>query len=400
MIDICFLGGLYPREMEKEFFNNSKWGLMYAANNHQWRIIEGFESINYPISIVSAPYLSTFLRGYKKLQVPQCYFGKEKKYNSVGFHNIYFFGNKFSQLVSGLEAWYSTKNNLPKCIIIYSLDSTSIKAALEIKHKHNDVCLCQLIPDMPEDMAANLIYRVLRLKEKDEKFIYQSMSQMDMFIYLSKNMNEKVNKQNKPYMISEGLYRVDKENIPCVQRKKKTILYTGNLNNKYGIQTLIDSFSYLDEAYTLLVRGDGEMVPKVKAFSLSDRRIKYLERMNYEDLQKLQAEVNLLVNPVSPQQSFTNNFFPSKTMEYLASGTPVLMYRLGGVPDEYYEHIYMPDDLSAKALARKIQEICEMPEDIISLHCQKARQFILNEKNAKVMVEKMIDFVERNVKKF
>ena len=38
------------------------------------------------------------------------------------------------------------------------------------------------------------------------------------------------------------------------------------------------------------------------------------------------------VNPRQNNEEFTKYSFPSKTMEYLASGVPVVAYKLDGIP--------------------------------------------------------------------
>lgn len=395
MLDICFLGGVYPHEIEKELYKNSKWGISYAANNHQWRLIEGFEENSFPLHVVSAPYLSTYMRGYKKLYVPECFFGPSSRYHSVGYRNVFLFGNEHNKLMDGLEKWYKNSSADKKCILIYCLNAGDVKAAVKMKEKHPDLVLCQMVPDLPMDMACNKLYRLLGLKKRDIDFIDNSMDKMSMFIFLSKYMNDSINKHNKPYLISEGVFK-QSDKWQRNEKLNRTILYTGNLNKKYGIEHLVKAFQHIDDSYTLLVRGDGDMVNYVKSCSVTDKRIHYLERMDYSKLQELQRKANILINPVLPSESFTKNFFPSKTMEYLASGTPVIMYKLGGVPDEYYNYIFVPDSLTDLALAKKIEEVCSLDKIFLEEHTNKARNFILSQKNSKVMVKKIIDFIQNN----
>lgn len=398
MIDICFLGGLYPHEIEKEIYSNSRWGICHAANNHQWGLIEGFEQNNANITVITAPFLSTYLRGYKKMNVPSCSFGPKGKYKSIGYRNIFLLDNQIKKIQDSLEHWYRQSESEMKCILIYCLETTIMRAALHLKHKYNDIKLCQMVPDLPEDMAANLLYKILGFKKRSIVFIHKSMSEMDMFIFLSKHMNDTLNHSNKPYLVSEGLYK-DTGFFKEENKLERTILYTGNLNRKYGIQHLVESFKKINGDYKLYVRGDGDMVDYVHEESRYDSRIIYLSRMDYEELKKFQRRVSVLVNPVLPTETFTNNFFPSKTMEYLASGTPVVMYKLGGVPNEYYEYISVPDDLSEESLAMKIIEICNL-SDTESRQCgKKSRDFILSRKSSAFMTKDILEFIAKNINK-
>ena len=396
MIDICFLGGMYPQEIEKELFANSRWGICYAANNHQWRLIEGFEQNDANLTVITAPFLSTFLRGYKKLNVPRCAFGNNGNYKSVGYRNIFLFGNKQSQIYEELKRWYTSTTGVSKCVLIYCLEGTIMKAALQLRNQYPDVKLCQMIPDLPEDMAANWLYKALGFKKRSMEFIYASMPKMDMFIFLSKHMNDAICNTTKPYLVSEGVYE-DTGAYTIEDKLKNTILYTGNLNKKYGIEHLVESFKLLGSGYKLYVRGDGDMIEYVKTEAALNPNIEYLPRMDYEALKKLQRQVSVLVNPVLPTENFTRNFFPSKTMEYLASGTPVVMYRLGGVPDEYYNYIYTPEDLSTEALSRQLKTICNMTLEE-SRNCgSKSREFIISHKLSKVMTREILNFIEATV---
>lgn len=401
MVDICFLGGLYPDKIEGYLSKNSRWGIMYAANNHQHRLIEGFEENGRRLTVITAPFLSTFLRGYKKIMVPGCKFGKDNNYVSIPFINVFLFRNIVRNLVKELELWYNQSKAEKKCIWIYCLNSFLIKAAIQFKMTHNDVFLCQMIPDLPEDMSANALYCFLGLKQKDTDYIYESMSKMDMFIYLSEKMNNKVNPLSHPYLVSEGIYN----NAFTVNGESgkvhNMILYTGNLNRKYGIEHLINAFNLLKDTsnpYQLYVRGDGDLVDYVKTCEKNNPNIHYLERMNYSDLLLMQRKASVLINPVLPSESFTDYFFPSKTMEYLASGTPVIMYKLGGVPDEYYQFIQVPRDNTPQALADKISEICNMSNDSLVELGEAGKNFILHNKNAAIMASKINSFIELQCK--
>ena len=63
-------------------------------------------------------------------------------------------------------------------------------------------------------------------------------------------------------------------------------------------------------------------------------RIEFLGMLPRTDVLELQSKATILVNPRQPVGDFTKYSFPSKTIEYMASGTPLLMYKLPGIPEE------------------------------------------------------------------
>ena len=106
----------------------------------------------------------------------------------------------------------------------------------------------------------------------------------------------------------------------------------------------------------------------------------------------MQKKATLMVNPVHSSEEFSHYFFPSKTLEYLASGTPTLMSRLSCLPPEYDEHLFYFDDESVEGMARKMQEICEMPQSALSEIGKRAADFIVEFKTPKPQMKKAIEF--------
>ena len=134
--------------------------------------------------------------------------------------------------------------------------------------------------------------------------------------------------------------------------------------------------------YRLWIRGNGEeMKQEILRRQKVDNRIVYYEPMSKDDILRLQRRATVLVNPIRPSQLQTRYFFPSKTMEYLASGTPTIMYKLDCLPEEYYQHVYFVEEESAKSLRDKLVEICEKDNSKLGAFGQSAREFILNDKN-------------------
>lgn len=161
------------------------------------------------------------------------------------------------------------------------------------------------------------------------------------------------------------------------------------------MQNLLESFLNLeDDTVELWICGSGELEETIKAKALADSRIKFLGFQKQEDVWKMQREVSLLVNPRQNTESFTKYSFPSKTMEYLASGTPVLMYKLDGIPDEYDEHLYYVDGNAVEDLTAAIKKIINANPSELEEKAKKAQKFIMSEKNAVVQSAKILTLLQ------
>ena len=70
---------------------------------------------------------------------------------------------------------------------------------------------------------------------------------------------------------------------------------------------------------------------------------------------------SLTIDENSDDKLVAKYSFPSKNMEYMVSGTPVLTTRLPGMPMEYYPYVYFIEEESADGIAAaKEKEIMEV----------------------------------------
>lgn len=104
----------------------------------------------------------------------------------------------------------------------------------------------------------------------------------------------------------------------------------------------------------------------------------------------------MLVNPRQNNEEFTKYSFPSKNMEYLLTGRPVIAYKLDGIPDEYDNYFYYVEDDSIDSFTRKIEEVLLMDEETRSEFGDRARSYVLNEKNNIYASKKIIDMIQKS----
>ena len=81
-------------------------------------------------------------------------------------------------------------------------------------------------------------------------------------------------------------------------------------------------------------------------------------------------------------------------MEYLASGRPVIGYKLDGIPDEYDEFMVYVKDNSIETLKETLMKTCLLSKEKRKEMGEKAREFILENKNPKNQCQKIVDMLE------
>lgn len=398
---VLFLCGIYPQNDIDKIFKNSKRGYQFAAQNFQEAVISGFIQNKVNLEIITVPFLSAFPFGYKK---PFVNYGTSKYYNvvptkCVSFINIPFLREVSSSIENDVFKWCKCSGtNDVKHIIVYSLNVNLMKAALAAKNKYPNVKLSIIVPDLPEYVAYNHFFRLLGLREKNINYIYNNVKWFDNFILLTESMKLPLNIKSKNFCVIEGIFRernlID-ERLDF-EEGVKSILYTGALSKKYGIETLLSAFNSLrDVNYRLIICGQGEAEELIENYCKIDMRISFLGKVSHEVIVSMQRGADLLVNPRTNKGEYTQYSFPSKTMEYFASGTPVLMYKLGGVPTEYFKYCFTLDIETEEALANKLNEILLLSEEERRKIGERAAEFVLNKKNAMCQVDKIIQLLNQ-----
>jgi len=396
--NILLLGGMYPAELYFSIVENSKRGLQFAANNLQWSIVKGFECNFQKFTVLTAPFISTFPFGYRKLFFKGCnFFGSTYEGKCVSFFNTPIISFKRRILTNEILKWYNQTSG-GKCIIIYSLINELMCAAIEVKKLYPDLVICQIVTDLPEFMNANKVYKLLVLKKRNDKSVKNNVKFVDSFVVLTSFMVDRLDVRHKPFLVLEGIYNSsinDSKKSFKESFDHKVILYTGALAKKYGILKLVGAFSLItDENCRLWICGGGECVDEIVLRSRSDERIKYWGLLPANDILSMQKEATVLVNPRPAGDQYTKYSFPSKTMEYLASGTPVVMYKLDGVPKEYFDFCFVPNDDSVTELKNTLQMVCSMSLEERRKFGSSAREYILNNKNHCVQTKKILNLIE------
>ena len=223
---------------------------------------------------------------------------------------------------------------------------------------------------------------------------------MDGYVLLSKYMVEMLPVGNKPWTIVEGIFndneKIFSKDLTGKINNIKTIFYSGTLAKRYGIQNLVEAFSLIKNPnIRLIICGAGDSEKVIQQYSQKDNRIIYKGQILREEVMKYQKQSTLLINPRTPEGEFTKYSFPSKTMEYLASGTPTLLYKLPGIPEEYYHYCFTIEHLGVEFLKKKIEEILMMDMDQLRDFGSNARKFILEKKNPIEQAKKIVQLIMR-----
>ena len=136
------------------------------------------------------------------------------------------------------------------------------------------------------------------------------------------------------------------------------------------------------------------MESAVKEAAQKDGRIQYKGFLPKGEIAALQTQCDVLINPRTDEGEYTKYSFPSKTMEYLLSGSKVVMYRLSGIGEEYYRYIRTIDAPGPEAMARALIDAWA-DSDFYENRTQAQIRWIRDNKNARQQVQNLLQLLHK-----
>ena len=172
------------------------------------------------------------------------------------------------------------------------------------------------------------------------------------------------------------------------------VMYAGDLSEIKGVSLLLDAFALVGGAdVRLWITGRGPLQPAVEAAAARDPRIRYLGYLTYEELLARYARATVLINPHSTRYESSRYLFPSKLIEYLASGRPVITTCGSGVESEYRQVSFLLRDETPKALAQLIVDVRRRGRAELERVGARARAFVREQKSWKHQGLRVADFI-------
>lgn len=402
-----FCSSIYNMVDYDKLSKKSKISLSLADHNLNYNIILGLdEALNTQINLINNVQIPTYPKFPKIMFRKQVWSHSKNESDDIncGFINL----PLIKHLSRAITTFFAIKQKIKEykeetiCLLTYDLHMGISLAIKLIKFLYPKVCTCAVLPDIPNALLTVSSGGSITFKDKIKAAIKTSfIKQFDSYVFITEYMKDIVDVKNKSYTVVEGIYNNNQPLLTQEKNDKKIILYTGQLNPAYGMENLLDAFIDIYQEhkdYELWICGGGKLSQYIKDLALTCKGIKYLGYCGPEKIKECQMNSTVLINPRQNTGEFTKYSFPSKTMEYLASGKPVVGYKLSGIPTEYDKYINYVEDDSIEALKNKLIEICSMSLTKRNEIGEKSRKFILENKNPKKQCDKIVNMVKILVK--
>ncbi len=403
---ILYFGTACDEEWFKKICEQNVMPYQVAQYNFETALIDGFSNnkeINLDINyIYQGPVYPNSL--FLKLKKGKRRLNKKYYVNYYSNINIQIIKDfvYFLKVIYHSAKWAIEYKNDEKKIILTGINYLPMDLALFLVAKLFKLKRANVFTDLTSDILSEKRQRKISWYKRllyplFLKLTFFLEKSYDFYILFTKEMNNLVNPNKKPYLVMEGIYnnKLVVEDV-SLKEKKQAIMYAGTLSFEYGVKNLIDAFELIDEEeIELWLFGDGDMKEYISKICQRNNKVKYFGFKPHNEVFEYEKKAKLLINTRNPDDDYTKYSFPSKTFEYMLSGTPFLTTKLSGIPVEYYKYIFTLEDNEVESIRQKINEILKLPQVELNEMGVRAQKFILDNKNSLVQAEKIINSIEQ-----
>ena len=200
----------------------------------------------------------------------------------------------------------------------------------------------------------------------------ESIKKMDSFIVVNEGIPNRIDAQNRKYVVSYGVCDLPERKVEQFEDGKIHVVYAGTIETrKLGAMTAVEAAQYLPDNYITHIIGFGteENIEKLnnriieineKSGSLKVQYDGYFTGDKLDDF-LFKCHIGLSSNVMRP--NFANNSFPSKVITYMCHDLAVVL----GYAEAFYDvpiskcwSFYMEHD--PQQIAKAIQNVKMLPK--------------------------------------
>ena len=223
-------------------------------------------------------------------------------------------------------------------IITDTLRVNLLKAAKKIAKQYK-VKIVGMLTDNPNNLSSGSNFY--------KKYIVKLASDLDGYLAISNGLVNVYN-VNVPNYVFEGLVSEESEG------KKDPIFnyfyFGGSLYERYGVKTLVDAFHNSNIRAKLVVAGSGPLADYIEQLSQADYRILYLNQLSKEKHIAYMRNSIANINPRPLDNKMDNESVPSKLLEYLSIGTPVISTKFPKLYSTFKDDVHWIDGNNEDAM--------------------------------------------------
>jgi len=161
-----------------------------------------------------------------------------------------------------------------------------------------------------------------------------------------------------------------------------TALLAGGLDEVNGVRLVLRAAA-LESPVPIrwVIAGAGPLKAEIEAAAASLPNVSYLGFLSTEDLAVAYGQADLLLNVRLTRTINTQYYFPSKLIEYLTTGTPVLTTNTGHTIEEFGEFVFQLTEETPVALLSMVEQVAGVSRADRHRLAARARDYVRHAKH-------------------
>ena len=247
------------------------------------------------------------------------------------------------------------KMDLSDAIFVTDTINTSIIRAVDkLKKKYNRPVI-GVCTDSPSNISGTKRSYTLYLLSKSNDFAG--------YIALTSGLNDLFNPNGKPCYILEGVVE-DQVELSQAKEKRPYFFFGGAMMEKYGIYNLIEAFKQLNKKdIDLYLCGHHVDKEKLKMAIKGEANIKNLGLLPVNKVLEYERDAIACINPRPYSEDLDRFSIPSKTLEYMSMGQPVISIKNTILMEKFPHEVIWLDNGSVANIKNALRNVLSMSEE-------------------------------------
>lgn len=384
---VLFLGFAVSNEMFERVLATDR-GLPVQTQRFGWAVASALGEAGVDVRLLSAEPVADFPNNRRPFVRGRSFNRDGTEGRSVSFINLTGFKH-ITRYLAVLRAASVLRRERFDAVLVHGVHSPFMWAALRIG-KRRRVPVVVIVTDPPSLRTPYDNRATLVLKRVDRTLISRALARMDGVVVLAPSLADEF-APGVPSLWMEGIAPPPPAAIDPAPRARPRVVYAGGLREEYGVVDLAKAVAESRGDWEVAFYGRGPAAAIVKEIASTDDRVTFGGAVPTEELGGIYQDASLLVNPRRLEE-FTRYSFPSKLLEYMASGTPVLTTMLPNIPDAYRPHLLLSEPGPA-ALAQAIDDAIGRGEEELRTIGYAASEFIVATRGRKSQGARLAAFL-------
>ena len=307
-------------------------------------------SIKNTIDVISVRPFSRSKTRQKKL------LAENKTDGNINWHYLKRGGGRIMRTISitpQVKKIFRSLDTKDSIIITDTINPSVVRSVEQINKKYK-LPVLGVCTDSPSNISGTKRSYTLYLLSKTNNY--------SGYICLTEGLKNLFNPNNRPSYVFEGLVE-EREFAKFDENVKPYFFFGGALMQRYGIYNLIDAFKELNNSsIDLYICGHHGDKAKIKDEIKGNNNIKFLGLLPMNKVLEYEYNAIASINPRPFSEDLDRFSIPSKTLEYMSMGRPVISVRNTILMEKFPNDVIWAQSSNKENLIKAMKAVLSMTE--------------------------------------